>query len=86
MDSPERGLFLGLGRIGLSARGVVFALIGYFLVRTAFDFNPKSAVGVDGALSRLHHQAFGPWLVGLVAVGLLIFAAFSLLEARFRRL
>jgi hypothetical protein len=86
MDSRQRGLFLGSGRIGLSARALVFALIGYFLIRTAFDFNAKSAVGVDGALSRLHHQAFGPWLVGLVAVGLLLFAAFSLLEARFRRL
>jgi hypothetical protein len=86
MDSRQRRLFLALGRIGLSARALVFALIGYFLVRTAFDFNPSSAVGVDGALLRLHHQTFGPWLVGLAGVGLIVFALFSLLEARFRRL
>lgn len=86
MGGHERRLFLLLGRVGLTARALVFVLIGYFLVRTAFDYTPSSAVGVDGALARLHHQAFGPWLVGLVAVGLLVFAAFSLLEARFRRL
>jgi hypothetical protein len=86
MGRNERHLFLVLGRVGISARALVFILIGYFLVRTAFDYNPKSAVGVDGTLARLHHQAFGPWLVGLVAVGLLVFAAFSLLEGRFRRL
>jgi hypothetical protein len=86
MGRDERRLFLTLGRIGLTARALVFVLIGYFLVRTAFDFKPSSAVGVDGALARLHHQTLGPWIVGLVAVGLLIFAAFSFLEARFRRL
>jgi hypothetical protein len=64
----------------------VFALVGYFLLRTAIDFSPGQAVGVNGALARLQHEAFGPWLLGLVALGLLTFAAFSLFEARFRRL
>lgn len=86
MGKEQRRLHLLLGRVGLTARALVFALIGYFLVKTAIDYNSKSAVGVDGALARLHHQAFGPWLVGLVAVGLLTFAAFSLFESRFRRL
>lgn len=86
MGKDERRVFLLLGRVGLTARALVFVLIGYFVIRTAFDFNPKAAVGVDGALSRLHHQPLGPWLVGLVAVGLLVFATFSFFEARYRRL
>jgi hypothetical protein len=86
MGTDQRRLYLTLGRIGLTARALVFALIGYFLVKTAIDYNSKSAVGVDGALARLHHQTFGPWLVGLVAAGLLAFAIFSMFEARFRRL
>jgi hypothetical protein len=75
-----------LGKVGFSARAVVFALIGYFLVQSAVAYDPKQAVGVDGALARLHHQPLGPWLVGLVGVGLLLFGAFSLYEARYRRL
>ena len=86
MSPRERRLFMVLGRLGLSARALVFALVGYFLVRTAIDFDPNSAVGVDGALARLHNEPLGPWLLGLVAVGLLVFAAFSLIEARYRRL
>jgi hypothetical protein len=86
MSSEQRGLFMVFGRVGLTSRALVFALIGYFLVRTAIDFNAHKAVGVDGALARLEHQPLGPWLVGLVAVGLLTFACFSLLEARYRRL
>jgi uncharacterized protein DUF1206 len=86
MDPSVRRLYATLGRIGLSARALVFALIGYFVLRTAIDYNPGDAIGLDGALARLHHQPLGPWLVGLTAAGLLTFATFSLFEARYRRL
>jgi hypothetical protein len=75
-----------LDRLGLGARSLVFVLVGYFVLRTAIDFNPRTAVGIDGSLARLHQHPLGPWLVGLVGAGLITFAAFSLLEARYRRL
>jgi hypothetical protein len=86
MGRRERRLFMWLGHIGLTARALVFALVGYFLVRAAVDYTPGSAVGVDGALERLHHQSFGHVILGLVAAGLVTFAAYSLLEAKYRRL
>ena len=86
MSAPERRLFLVLGHIGLAARALVFALIGYFLIRTALEANAHNAGGVDGALAAVHRQPFGSWLLGLTAAGLLVFAVFSLLEARYRRL
>lgn len=86
MSPPVRRWFMVLGRVGLVARGLVFALVGYFVVKTALDFNPGDAVGLDGALARVHQEPFGPWLLGLTAAGLLVFAVYSLLEARYRRL
>ncbi len=86
MSPEQRRTFRLVGRIGLTARSLVFVLIGYFLLDTALTFDPAKAVGVDGALGRLHHEPLGPWLTGLVALGLIIFAAFSLFEARYRRL
>ena len=86
MSREQRRVFIHVGRIGLIARALVFGIIGYFVLKTAVEFKAHSAVGVDGALARLHHEPLGPWLVGLVAVGLMTFAAFSLFEARFRRL
>lgn len=86
MTAAQRHVFRRLGQIGLSARAAVFALVGYFLLRTAIAYNAREAVGLDGALERLHHQSYGPWLVGLAAAGLLTFAVFSLAEARCRRL
>lgn len=86
MSRPERRFFVTLGCVGLTARALVFALVGYFFVRTAIDFNSNDAVGLDGALGRLHHQPLGPWVLGFVAAGLIVFAGYSLLEARYRRL
>lgn len=86
MSPLERRLFMVLGRVGLIARALVFMLVGYFLVKAAIDFNPRDAVGLDGVLARVHRQPFGPWLLGVVAAGLLVFATYSLLEARYRRL
>jgi hypothetical protein len=86
MNPAQQRRFRLIGKVGLMGRAVVFALIGYFLVESAVNYDPGNAVGVDGALSRLHHTALGPWLVGLVGVGLIVFATFSLYEARYRRL
>lgn len=86
MSRRELRTFMFLGYIGLPARALVFGLVGYFLVRAAIDFDARSAVGTDGALARLYHEPLGRWLLGLVAAGLLVFAAFSILEGRYRRL
>ena len=86
MTPAQHRAFLSLGLVGLIARAAVFALVGDFLIRTAIAFNPREAVGIDGALERLRHQGLGPVLVGLTAAGLLTFAAFSFAEARYRRL
>lgn len=86
MSHAERRVFVVLGCVGLTVRALVFALVGYFFVRTAVEFNPNDAVGLDGALGRLHHQPLGPWILAFVAAGLMVFAAYSLLEGRYRRL
>ena len=64
---------------------VVFALIGWFLFKAAIDFEPKEAVSLDGALSALGSGSNGPLLLGLIAAGLIAFAAYSLADARYRK-
>jgi hypothetical protein len=86
MDPERRALLATLGRVGQTVRALVFGLVGYFLIRTALDYDPRKAVGVDGALAHVHSEPYGSWLVAAVAVGLLVFAAYSLFEARYRRL
>jgi hypothetical protein len=83
-EGVERG-FTALGVAGHLARMVVFALIGYFLVRAAIDYDPDKAVGLDGALKALGQASYGPFLLGVVATGLIAFAAYSAADARYRR-
>jgi hypothetical protein len=64
----------------------VFSLIGFFLVRAAWQHNVYEAKGLDGALQALAQQAYGPWLLGLAALGLIAFGAYSLLGAAWFRL
>jgi hypothetical protein len=75
-----------IGVVGLTARMVVFGLIGIFLVKAALDYDPKAAVGLDGALQRLANQSYGHVLLGTVAVGLVAYGVFCFVDARFRRI
>jgi hypothetical protein len=73
-----------LGQAGGIARGFVFATIGVFLVIAAKDANPRQAKGIDSALRALAHTPLGPWLLVVVAIGLMMFGAYSWCEARWR--
>ncbi len=85
MSPTNKRWFTLLGKVGLLSRMVVFCLIGWFLFKAAIDYKPSEAVSVDGALAHLHNTAFGPVALGIVAVGLIAFAAYSMADARFRR-
>ena len=75
-----------LGTVGHLARMVVFGLVGIFLIKAAIDYNPKQAVGLDGALAKIVDHSYGPLLLGVVAAGLIAFALYSLSDARYRRI
>jgi hypothetical protein len=82
----ERARWWGarIGVVGLVARGIVFGLIGVFFVKAAVEYDPKEAVGLDGALQKLAGSGHGPWLLGLTAAGLLAYGVFCFAEARYR--
>ena len=64
----------------------MFGLIGFFLVKAAIDYKANEAIGLNGALAKLYDRTYGPWLLGLIAAGLIAFAIFSTTEARYRRI
>jgi hypothetical protein len=74
------------GIVGHIARAVVFGLVGVFLVKAAIDYRANEAIGLDGALAKLYGASYGPYLLGAVAAGLIVFGVFSLTEARYRRI
>ncbi len=80
VDSDAPRVVRHLGRAGFAARAVIIALVGWFVIRAGLIGGPVRGMG--GALDSLRGQTL---LFTLVGIGLLLFGAFSLALARYRR-
>jgi hypothetical protein len=85
-DSGKRVWIVALGQFGYVTRGIVFALIGAFLIIAARKFNSGEAAGMSGALRALQHQPYGPYLLGLAGAGLCSYGAFEIIQSIVRRI
>ena len=72
------------GVLGHVARGIVFGLVGIFLVKAAMQFDSREAVGLDGALHEVVQATYGRYALGFVAFGLVCYAVFCFIDARYR--
>jgi hypothetical protein len=84
MSRTERTWGGRAGVAGHVARFVVFGLIGAFVTKAAIAYNPNDAIGLDGALQKLAHASYGPYLLGLTAFGLVCYGIYCLVDARYR--
>jgi hypothetical protein len=75
-----------LGTVGWIGRGVMTALVGWFVLQAALQFDPQEAQGLDGALRESTGSTIGAVLVALVAVGLVTYGAFCVISAPRTRL
>jgi hypothetical protein len=85
MSGSTQNAVVRLGQVGYIARGAVVAGIGVAAVDAAVTYKAARAEGVDGVLRSFASTDFGPWLLVIVALGLIAFGIFSFLEAKWRR-
>lgn len=86
MSARQRTWARRIGRFGLAARGVAFGIIGALFIVAAWRYDPDEAKGLGGALATLAQQPYGPWLLGVVACGLVAYALYCGSRARWRRM
>lgn len=86
MDRQKLDTARPICRFGLIARGVVFIITGGFFLIAAWQFDPNEARGLAGVLQTLQEQSYGWALLGLIAIGLVAFGIYSLIEAIWRRI
>ena len=84
MGREERRSYVVLGVVGHFARAVLFSLIGWFFVKAAWEYDSKEAIGLDGALRKVARAEHGDLLLGCTAAGILAYALFCLVQARYR--
>jgi Domain of Unknown Function (DUF1206) len=71
--------------VGSWARAVVLVLVGVFVIAAAVTFDPRKARGLDASLRTLADRPYGPYLLGAVALGLVCYGAYVLLETVYRK-
>jgi hypothetical protein len=86
LGPTARSVVINLGKVGYIARGVTFAIVGILIIAAAVTYDPNKARGFDAALRTVAAQPYGPWLLSLIALGLLCFGVYSFIESRYRRL
>lgn len=84
LDLDERRMARTLGGAGHLGRAFAFGLVGGFVIRASVRHDPSSGNGLDGALQQALDTPYGPWAVGLVAIGFAAFGCFRLVESRYR--
>ena len=84
MSPPTLRRFTALGVTGHLARAVTFGLVGSSSIKAAIEYDPSEAVGIDGALQRLTTHSYGTAALVVVAVGLIAFGVYSVVDARHR--
>jgi hypothetical protein len=85
MSESMRHAVQAVGIAGQTARGVIFAIVGWFLIDAAVSYDPHKARGLDGSLRTLAQAGWGKAALVAVALGLAAFGLYSLAEARYRR-
>jgi len=69
---------------GLASRGVLFLITGYFALHAAITSNPSEIKTTREAFSFLQDSSYGAWLLGLVAAGLVGYAVYMFMMAKYR--
>jgi hypothetical protein len=85
MSATVRKTTRRLGVAGYSAKGVAYAIAGGLIVAAAVTYDAEKARGLDAALRLLAEQSYGPWLLGLVALGIAAFGVYCFSQARYRK-
>lgn len=84
IDNNKTAL-LTSGKIGYTSRGIVWLLIAWLFVKAAINSNSDSAGSTSKALSFLQEAPYGPYLLAVVALGLVCYGTFNFIRARYER-
>jgi hypothetical protein len=81
--SGEAGTaYVWAAKAGYSAKGVALIVIGALFGFAAWTHDAAKSGGLDVALQEIKQQPYGPWLLGMVAIGIGCYGLFCFARAR----
>ena len=86
MSNAQRRGVTYAGRLGTAARALAIGVAGVFLIFAAYQSDPAEVRGLGGALETVQRGPFGSYMLAAIAAGLLVYGAFMLAVALYRRI
>lgn len=84
-EEKRRKTIVNTAYMGMSSRGIIFLIIGYFALHAAFTADPSEIKTTMEAFSFLEDSSYGAWVLGIVAAGLIAYAIFMFMTAKYRQ-
>ena len=84
LDYDQEKLIVNICRFGITARGVIFIMLGFFLIQAARQYDASEVQGLDGALQVVASQPYGKFLLAVVALGLVAYGIYMGVQSRYR--
>ncbi len=90
LDEHRAAAWVGMagrvtGTVGNLTRAALVALVASYTFVAALNDAPSREKSIDQSLEAVMHSSAGAWWIALVAFGLVTFAAYSVIEALYRR-
>lgn len=86
MNDLERRALRWLGRVGVSAWGVVYCMVAFLFYQASVSYDSQEAGGLSDALDALQDQPYGTWVLAITAGGLITYGVYLLALAYYHKL
>ena len=83
LSSDVKEWITRIGRIGYTARGIVWLIVGFFVVRAGMESDASEVKGSQGVFSFLEQLSYGQWILLAVAIGVVAYGIFQFVKARY---
>ncbi|MDT0647704.1 DUF1206 domain-containing protein [Zunongwangia sp. F260] len=84
-EEKRRKTIKNTGYLGLIARGIILGILAFFFIRAAIESNTSDIKSTTDAFSFIQDSSYGSWLLGAVAAGLVCYAIYMFMMARYRQ-
>lgn len=84
LDAKTQKAVTYIYQAGSAARGVVFGIISFYLLRSAYMASSTDINSSKDALQRIFAMPYGNILLGIIAVGFFLYGVSCLVKGRYR--
>ncbi|MEA5451530.1 DUF1206 domain-containing protein [Leptolyngbya sp. CCNP1308] len=85
LDSLVKRWVIWIGKLGITARGISFILVGSYLIKAAYFLDFDSAGGLSYVFDQLDDDYWGKIWLGAIAFGFIAYAVYMIIAAFYRK-